>query len=132
MADYGTRQPTEPNNLPAQESQDRTVFSYLVAGGAQTVYEFVSTDALMKKFYIKLNFKNFTAGRIMTVDVDVMDVDGAYFQVDTVNYTCNTAGENNPYIEVEHFDDVRIQCTIDIVEAGNVDIERDVDVWAME
>jgi len=129
VADYGTRQPVEP---PSRESRDRTVFSYLVAGGAQTVYEYVSTDALMKKFYIKLNFKNFTAGRIMTVDVDIMDVDGTYVQVDTVDYTCNTAGENDPYIEIEHFDDVRIQCTIDIVEAGNTDIERDVDVWAME
>ena len=127
MVDRGTRR-----RAPFREDRDRTVFSYLVAGGAQTVYEYVSPDAMMRKFYIKLNFKNFTAGRLMTVDVDIMDVDGTYVQVDTVQYTCNTAGENDPYIEVEHFDDVRIQCTIDIVEAGNVDIERDIDVWPQE
>jgi hypothetical protein len=132
MADYGTRQPTQPDNLPSRESRTQTVFSYQVAGGAQTAYSNAPGDSKMRRYLIKLNFKNFTAGRVMSVDVDVKDVDGAWNQFDTVDYTCNTAGENNPYIVVEHFDEVRVQCTIDIVEAGDVDIERDIDVWLME
>jgi len=132
MADYGTRQPTEANNLPELETKVSTVFSYLVAGGEQNIYEYVTTDNNVRRFKLDLSFKNFTAGRVMTVRVWVLDVDGAYTLVDINNYTCNTVDEPNPYIEVEHYDDVLVTAEIDIVEAGNVDIERDIEVWTLE
>jgi len=87
MADYGTRQPTEANNLPELETKVSTVFSYLVAGGEQNIYEYVTTDNNVRRFKLDLSFKNFTAGRVMTVRVWVLDVDGAYTLVDINNYT---------------------------------------------
>jgi hypothetical protein len=120
MVDYGSRK-----NPPLVLARTTTNFSYLVAGGEQDAFVYTNTNGLSTRIVGSFDLSAFTVGKKITVKV-YDDIDGVNPQIiDDVTYTVGT--DPNPHVDFVTIRSCKVTFTIDIVEAGDIAVPRDID-----
>jgi len=114
--------------VPVQTTTD---FSYLVAGGEQTVFTYGAFDFLERRFVGSFDVGAFTVGKVITVRI-YEQIGVAGWQLIETKPLITVGTDPNPHFDYTSFVTNRVTMQVNIVEAGNTPVPRKIAAVVIE